>query len=42
MKRRQKEMEDYENEMLKRFAEQQQMREDEIRAKKAELEAQKE
>ena len=35
-------MEDYENEMLKRFAEQQEMREEEIKAKKAELEAVKE
>ena len=42
MLRRQKELEEYENEMLKRFAEQQQYREDEIRAKKAEMEAARE
>lgn len=42
MKRRQKELEEYENEMLRRFAEQQQLREDEIRAKKAEVEAARE
>ena len=32
-------MEAYENEMVKRYAEQQQMREDEIMMKKAEVEA---
>jgi hypothetical protein len=42
MLRKQKELEDYENEMLRRFAEQQMYREEEIRAKKAELEAAKE
>lgn len=35
-------MEGYENEMLMRYAEQQQLREDEIRAKKAEIEAARE
>ena len=42
MKKRQKELEMYENDMVKRYAMQQQEREDEIRAKKAEVEAQKE
>ena len=42
MKRRQKQMEDYENELVMRYAEQQQLREDEIRAKKAEMEAARE
>ncbi len=39
LKRRQKELEDYENDMLKRFLEQQQQREEEIKARKAEVEA---
>lgn len=42
MLRRQKELEEYENEMLRRFAEQQMYREEEIKAKKAEVEAARE
>lgn len=41
MQRKAADLEAYENEMLRRFAEQQQAREDEIRAKKAEVEAQR-
>ena len=39
LKKRQKELDNYENEMVRRYAQQQQEREDEIKAKKAELEA---
>lgn len=42
MQRRRLELEAYENDMLKRFAEQQQMREDEIRERKAQIEAARE
>lgn len=42
MQKRQKELEEYETEMLRRFAEQQEYREEEIRAKKAEVEAARE
>jgi hypothetical protein len=42
MQRRRQELEAYENDMLKRFAEQQQMREDEIRERKAQIEAARE
>jgi hypothetical protein len=42
MQKRQKELEDYETEMLMRYADQQQLREDEIREKKAILEAARE
>ena len=37
--KRQKDMEEYEDEMVRRYAQQQQAREDEIRAMKAEAEA---
>ena len=40
--RKQQELEEYENELMRRFAEQQEMREEEIREKKAELEAARE
>ena len=42
MLKRQKEQEEYENQQLKQYAQQQQLREDEIRAKKAEADAAKE
>ncbi len=40
--KKQQELEEYENELMRRFAEQQEMREEEIREKKAELEAARE
>lgn len=42
MIRKQRELEEYETQMLQRFAEQQQAREDEIRAQKATVEAARE
>ena len=40
--KKQQELEEYENELMRSFAEQQDMREEEIREKKAELEAARE
>ena len=40
--KKQQELEEYENELMRRFADQQEMREEEIREKKAELEAARE